>query len=111
MQADMDQGVNLSAKQLKVVEWCKLWLEAFSPILKQNIREDYAGVVRRYIERTFIGRRKLDQLTPADVQTWINALAKQVTPTNRSQRPRATAHGAGCRRASWLQCAQRGSGD
>src|SRR5581483_10352778 len=69
MQTAVDQGVNLSVKQLTVVEWCKVWLEAFSPNLKQNVREDYAGVVRRAIEGTFIGKRKLDQLTPADVQS------------------------------------------
>lgn len=80
MQAAVDQGVNLSVKQLTVAEWGKLWLEAFSPNLKQNIREDYAGVVRRTIEGTFIGRRKLDQLTPSDVQSWVNTLSRQVAP-------------------------------
>jgi len=59
--------------------WCAIWLNTFATNLKPNIKEDYQGVVKRYIESAPIGRR-LDKLTPADVQAWVNDLAKQVAP-------------------------------
>lgn len=48
--------------------------------MKPNIKEEYANVVRRYITDTPLGRRKLHQLTPADVQAWVNDLSTRVAP-------------------------------
>jgi integrase len=80
MQSEHERGVNLGAQQPTVVQWCQTWLETFAINLKPNIKADYAGVIRRTIASAPIGRRRLDQLTPADVQAWVNDLAKKVAP-------------------------------
>jgi integrase len=72
--AELEQGVDLAAPQPTVEQWCDTWLETFAVNLKPKIKEDYAAVVRRYIKDTRLGRRKLGQLTPADVQAWVNEL-------------------------------------
>ncbi len=76
--AELEQGVDLTIQQPTVAQWCVTWLETFAVNLKPRIKEDYAGVVRRYIKDAKIGRRKLNQLTPADVQGWVNDLSKKV---------------------------------
>src|SRR5215213_6108629 len=80
LQNEKDQGVNLSVQQPTVAQWCATWLEMFAINLKRNIKADYAGIIRRYITNAPIGRRRLDQRTPAEVQAWINGLAKEVAP-------------------------------
>ncbi len=77
--AELEQGVNLGAQQPTVEQWCTTWLETFAVNLKPRIKNDYAWVVQRYIKGTRLGRRKLNQLTPADVQDWVNDLHTQVT--------------------------------
>ncbi len=76
--AELEQGGNLAAQQPTLEAWCVTWLETFAVNLKPNIKEDYAGAVRRYIKDSKLGRRKLSQLTPADVQAWVNNLNKQI---------------------------------
>jgi integrase len=78
--AELERGVDLAAQQPTVAQWCQTWLEAFAINLKPNIKEDYAAVIRRYIADAPIGRRRLSQLTPADVQAWVNALSTKVAP-------------------------------
>lgn len=75
----IEQGVNLTVQQPTVLEWCQLWLDTFAINLKPNIKEDYQGIVKRYIASAPIGKRRLNQLTPADVQTWVNALSRKVS--------------------------------
>jgi integrase len=76
--AAREQGVDLGRKQPTLQEWCQIWLDEFTTNLKPNIRQNYRDVVRRYITSAAIARRRLDQLTPAEVQAWVNALTKQV---------------------------------
>ncbi|HEY3227903.1 MAG TPA: tyrosine-type recombinase/integrase [Roseiflexaceae bacterium] len=78
--AELERGVDLAAQQPTVAQWCQTWLEAFAINLKPNIKEDYAAVIRRYIADALVGRRRLSQLTPADVQAWVNALSARVAP-------------------------------
>lgn len=80
MIADLERGVDLSKRQPTVAEWCELWLAEFSPNLKVNVRADYRGVVRRYITDVPLGRRRLDKLTPAEVQAWVNDLTGRLAP-------------------------------
>lgn len=80
LQAELDQGVDLSVAQPTVAEWCATWLSAFATNLKPNIRDDYRGIVRRYIAGAPIGKRRLDRLTPAEVQAWVNDLNTKVQP-------------------------------
>lgn len=77
--AELEQGVDLTIQQPTVEQWCATWLDAFAVNLKPRIKEDYAGVVRRYINDTKLGRRKLSQLTPADVQGWVNDLNRKIS--------------------------------
>ncbi len=78
--AELERGVDLAAQQPTVTQWCQTWLEMFAINLKPNIKEDYAAVIRRYVADAPIGRRRLSQLTPTDVQAWINALSTKVAP-------------------------------
>jgi len=78
--AEVEHGLNLTVQQPTVAEWCAIWLDTFATNLRPNIKEDYQGVVKRYIVSVPLGRRRLDKLTPADVQAWVNDLAKQVAP-------------------------------
>lgn len=80
LQAEIDQGVDLTIQQPTVAEWCMTWLEHFATNLKPNIRDDYEGVINRYIEGELIGKRRLDKLTPAQVQAWVNSLKERVAP-------------------------------
>ena len=80
LMAELERGVDLAAQQPVVAQWCQTWLETFAINLKPNIKEDYAAVIRRYIADAPIGRRRLSQLTPADVQAWVNALSAKVAP-------------------------------
>jgi integrase len=75
-----NQGVKLGAKQPTVAEWCAIWLEKYARNLKPNIRDDYRGVVRRYIDSEPIGKRRLDLLMPAEVQDWVDNLAEHIAP-------------------------------
>jgi integrase len=80
LQAEFEQGVDLTIKQPTVSQWCATWLETFAPNLKPNIREDYEGVIKRYIDSDAIGKRRLDKLTPAEVQAWVNRLTTRIAP-------------------------------
>jgi integrase len=80
LQAEIEQGIDLTIQQPTVAEWCMTWLEHFATNLKPNIRDDYEGVIARYIEAESIGQRKLDKLTPAHVQAWVNSLNQKIAP-------------------------------
>src|SRR5919109_4296765 len=55
LQAELEQGLNLTAQQPTVAEWCAIWLQTFATNLKPNIKEDYQGVIARYVESAPIG--------------------------------------------------------
>jgi integrase len=80
LQAEIDQGVDLSVAQPTIAEWCRTWLTTFATNLKPNIRDDYYGILRRYIDGSPLGKRRLDKLTAAEVQAWVNELNTRVKP-------------------------------
>jgi integrase len=80
LQAELEGGVDLAAEQPIVAAWCAIWLETFAINLKPYVKEDYAGEIRRYITDAPIGKRKLNQLTAAEVQAWVNDLSKRLAP-------------------------------
>lgn len=80
LQALRTRGVNLSKQSPTVSEWWGIWLDKFAKQLKPNIREDYRGIGRRYIDTDVIGRRKVSVLTNAEVQDWIDRLCERVAP-------------------------------
>jgi integrase len=79
LQAELEQGIKLELQQPTVAEWCKIWLDTYAKNLKPNIREDYRGVVRRYIEPPPLGKIRLNKLTPAQVQDWVDSLGGKVS--------------------------------
>ena len=79
LRSERGQGLNLTAQQPTVAEWCVIWLEKFARNLKPNIREDYRGVIRRYIAGKPIGKRRVNLLTPARVQDWVDALTSSAS--------------------------------
>ncbi len=80
LQAEIEQGVDLKIEQPTVAEWCMTWLTTFATNLKPSIRDNYHDIIQKHIVRAAIGRRPLDKLTVADVQRWVNQLAKTVKP-------------------------------
>jgi integrase len=75
-----DKGVNLSAKQLTVAAFMELWLaEVIKPQRKPRTYENYHQYVRLYII-PYLGDIRLNKLTPARIQSWINELKKKVAP-------------------------------
>jgi integrase len=75
------KGVNLGKQSLTVAEWWSTWLDVYARQLKPNIREDYRGIGRRYVESDAIGRRKVSLLTNAEVQDWVDRLCDKVAPS------------------------------
>lgn len=74
------RGVNLGKQSPTLAEWWGIWLDKFAKQLKPNIREDYRGIGRRYIDTDPIGRRKVSLLTNAEVQDWVDRLCEKIAP-------------------------------
>lgn len=72
--------VNLAEKEPTLWQWWQLWLDQFAGNLKPHIREDYRGIGRRYVEPQKLGKTRLRSLTFAQVQAWVNELAKTLQP-------------------------------
>lgn len=79
LQESRRAGVSLTKKQPTVQEWCETWVKT-APTLRPHIRAHYAGILARYLYKAPIARRRLDALTPAEVQHWVNELAQKVAP-------------------------------
>jgi integrase len=69
------QGVDLSKRQPTVSEWCAIWLDQFADELRPSVRDSYSSIIRRHIDTAAIGRRRLDKVTPAEVQAWLKDVA------------------------------------
>lgn len=72
--------VNLGEQDPTLWAWWQLWLNEFTGNLKPHIRDDYRGIGRRYVEGRAIGRTRLRALKFAQVQAWVNELAKTLAP-------------------------------
>jgi integrase len=91
--------VNLGIRQPTLWQWWEIWLDQFALNLKQNMREEYRSIGRRYVQGQAIGRRKLIALTFVEVQAWVNGLAKRLAPK--------TVHNAHARLRTALDVAKR----
>jgi integrase len=80
LQAAQQKGLRAASQQPTVSAWCQIWLDTYTRSLKPNIREDYRGVVRRYIDSDPIGKVRLHALTPAQVQDWVDRLQARERP-------------------------------
>lgn len=73
-----EKGVNLTAKQPTVEEFLQVWLdEVIKPQRKPRTHEMYAQYVRLYIN-PHLGAIKLNKLTSARIQSWINELERKI---------------------------------
>ncbi|MBX0331328.1 site-specific integrase [Oscillochloris sp. ZM17-4] len=79
LQESRRAGVSLSKRQPTVKEWCESWVTT-APNLRPHIREHYRVNLARYLYKTPLARRRLDALTPAEVQGWVNDLGGRVSP-------------------------------
>lgn len=75
-----DEG-NLSTAKVPTVEtWFKTWLAATATRVSPSTHTSYTNVANYYVVPA-IGRKRLDAVTPADVQAMTNAmLAKGLSP-------------------------------
>ena len=80
LQALAADEVNLGNKQPTLWQWWEIWLDQFAPQLKQNMREEYRSIGRRYVRDVSIGRRKLIDIQFAEYQAWANDLTKRLKP-------------------------------
>lgn len=89
---EREKGVNLSAKQPSVTSFMNTWLETVIKVRrKPRTYETYKQYVRLYID-PYLGETRLDKLTPARIQAWVNTLQEKVQPQtarNAYQRLRA----------------------
>ena len=79
LQESRRAGVSLTKKQPTVREWCESWVKT-TLNLRPHIREHYRVNLARYLYKTSLSRRRLDALTPAEVQGWVNDLGEMVSP-------------------------------
>ena len=61
-------------------DWAHQWL-AGQAHLKPTTHERYAGILRTHIHQRW-GRVKLANVSHADVQAWVTALAKEYSPAS-----------------------------
>ena len=74
LRAELDRTGDLPTSSPTVERWMTRWMEEIAPTrLKPRTLTTYEGYIRRYIIPT-IGRRRLDQLTPAHVQQMHTAI-------------------------------------
>lgn len=80
LEAERKAGADLTAKQPTVGEFLIIWLtEIIIPMSKASTADSYGYVIRKYIT-PHLGTVRLDDLTPAMVQRWVNTLTKQLGP-------------------------------
>lgn len=77
LQRLVEGRVDLSAKQPTLAEWCRIYLAEYTPNLRANIREDYRGIFRRYVDDATLGKTRLKDLTHAAIQGWVNDLSRR----------------------------------
>jgi integrase len=90
----------LGNKQPTLAQWWALWLEHFASNLKANIKDDYRSIGARYVDGKPIGKKRLIDLTAAEVQAWVNALGARGLATQ-------TVRNAHARLRTALKAAQR----
>jgi integrase len=70
------QGIPAPDRTWKLGEYLEHWMERIAPAsLRPTTLQLYATMIRLYIEPS-LGRHRLDRLTVAHVQTWINVRIK-----------------------------------
>lgn len=74
IRAELDRAGDLPTSSPTVAQWMTRWLEQIAPTrLKPRTLDTYAGYVKRYIVPA-LGKRRLDQLTPAHVRQMHDAI-------------------------------------
>jgi integrase len=80
MQKERESGVDLSSKRPIVDALLDAWLEQdVRRRVKASTHESYCEIARLYIRPT-LGTRRVDKLTPLEIQAWVNQLADRYTP-------------------------------
>ncbi|GAA1881527.1 site-specific integrase [Williamsia serinedens] len=76
MRRDLDDGVSLKTSSVTVNDWLDHWLpEVAQPRLKPSTYATYRSAVKNHI-RPHLGRKKIEQLTPADIRGMSNKIAR-----------------------------------
>jgi integrase len=76
-----DQGIVIQTRRISVGAFLDEWLEkAAKPRLRPRTFLDYQEKLKRYV-RPLVGARRLDRLTPLEVQGMIAALSERGCPT------------------------------
>lgn len=78
LKAELAQGVDLSKKRPTFSAWYATWLAEYCEHVRPGTRRLYSNSAR-HITAT-VGRKAIDQLTPAALQAWINDLARAISP-------------------------------
>lgn len=77
--SDFERGVVNAPKNLTVERWLHQWLEECCQDVKGRTRETYRSAVETHIIPA-LGRVKLSELTPGQVQAFVNRLSGEVSP-------------------------------
>jgi len=74
---ERDQGMAVVPERITMNEYLDRWLEAAKKnSVKANTYESYEGTLDLYV-RPFIGTRRLDQLTPLEIQMLLTKLSEK----------------------------------
>lgn len=76
-----DRGVSPALARETLDEWIRIWLRDHCTDISERTRVGYEDLFRRYLTPELRGR-KVAQLTVAEVQKWVSALAaSELSPT------------------------------
>jgi integrase len=78
-----DRGADLTARRLTVEQWMKEWLNEIKVHdgTRQSTLDRYGQVARTHIIPA-LGRKRIDRLTPGEVQSFVNGLANEVAASS-----------------------------
>ena len=71
---EVESGMYVATNRTSVSQWIQTWMDVYTkPHCSPTTLDRYGGLIRRYINPT-IGDMALQDLTPLNIQAWVNSL-------------------------------------
>lgn len=71
---EADEGLAVRTSRQSLGEWLSEWLDAWCNDVRERTSRDYRWIISHYVPASLWAKR-LEKLTPTDVQRWVNDLA------------------------------------
>lgn len=95
--AAIDAGTYIEPQRMQLGEWLEIWLTEYCGAIKPGTLKCYADVVRNHIAPA-LGKTRLSELRPHDVQRFVNGLLRASRPL--SAKTVKNIHGVLCKALS-----------